>query len=202
MIASFHHLPDLTRAVTRRLVAATPLPTRARAAGYLAVGIGTLIVAFGIQAAINVWLLWHDTMLVVRYRATLGYQSAVFGDGMLIPMVNVIIASLLLDWRRSIRLRSFLPALALSALVTGTVHWYQASRGLVNWTMPQPYHWTVVGYYHAAFMFGELSLVAYFLAHTLWKLRTEGLPGISVRRVGFILVGLSLFCDLLLRCYF
>lgn len=200
---AIQRLPDLKRAATTRLVAsAPPRPSRARTVGYVSVGIVTLIVAFGIQAAVNEWLLRQDTPLVLHYRTTLEYKSAVIGDGMLMPVINMLIASTLLDWRKSIRLRSFLPALGLSGLVTATVHWYQASHDLVNWTMPRPYRWTGMGYYHAAFMFAELSVICYFLAHTLWKLRTEGLSAISPRRVGLIVLGLSLFCDLLMRDYF
>jgi hypothetical protein len=68
--------------------------------------------------------------------------------------------------------------------------------------MPRPYRWTGMGYYHATFMFAELTLIVYFLAHTLWKLRTEGIGSISPRRVGLVLLGISLFCDLLMRDYF
>ncbi|GAC1436480.1 MAG: hypothetical protein NVSMB65_10530 [Chloroflexota bacterium] len=200
---ALQRLPDLTRAATERLTAsAPPRPTRARTASYVTVGLVTLVVAFGIQAAVDYWLLQRHTALVLHYRGTLEYRSAVIGDGMLMPLINMLIASALLDWRKSIRLRSFLPAMGLSACVTGTVHWYQASRGLINWTMPRPYAWTAMGYYHAAFMFAELTLIAYFLAHTLWKLRTEGLAGVSSRRVGLILLGLGLFADLLMRDYF
>jgi len=199
---ALQRLPDLTRAATMRLAATTPLPSRARTAGYAAVGVFTLVVAFGIQAAVNAWLLYHQTALVEHYRATLGYRSAVIGDGLLMPIINMVIASMLLDWRKGITARSFAPAFVLSALLTGTVHWYQAAHGLVNWTMPQPYHWTGMGYYHAAFMFGELTLIAYFLAHTLWKLRYEGLAAISTRRIGLVVLGLFLFADLLMRDYF
>jgi hypothetical protein len=196
-------LPSLTRAATTRLAAsAPPRPSPARTAGYVAVGVVTLIVAFGIQAAVNYWLLRHRSPLVLEYRATLGYSSAVIGDGLLMPIINVLIASNLMDWRRDIRLRSFWPAPVISALVTATVHWYQASHDLVNWTMPRPYRWTGMGYYHATFMFAELTLIVYFLAHTLWKLRTEGIGSISPRRVGLVLLGISLFCDLLMRDYF
>ena len=54
---------------------------------------GTMFFAFIVNAAGNVYLNWRADPIVSEYRTTLMYTSAVFGDGLLVPLVNVFITS-------------------------------------------------------------------------------------------------------------
>lgn len=165
------------------------------------VGVITMIFAFGIQAADNAWLLWHDAPLVEHYRATLTYRSAVIGDGMIIPVVNALIVMTLLDWGGGLRWRQVIAPSVVALGVTAAVHWYQASHNLINWTMPHAYQWTAMGYYHAAFMWSELSILAFFIARTVHRLRAEGTSALADKRLGLIVIGLWLFVNLLMGDY-
>lgn len=122
----------------------------------------TCFFGFLVQAAGSAWLRWHDDPIASTYRTTLSYTSALIGDAILIPLVNVFIVSQLVVWRRRPRQAEIAGALVASALITGFVHLYQAANSLLNWTMMQPYRWTGIGYEHAAFMFAEIALVLFF----------------------------------------
>jgi hypothetical protein len=124
--------------------------------------LATWLFGFLVQAAGSVWLRWQDDPIAANYRTTLSYTSALIGDGILIPLVNVFITSQLMTWRRRPRGAEIAGAFVAGALVTSLVHLYQAANALLNWTMTQPYSWTELGYAHAAFMWAEISLVLFF----------------------------------------
>ena len=122
----------------------------------------TVLLGFLVQAAGNVYLRWTADPLVTHYRATLSYTSAIVGDGLLIPMVNVFMTSQLALWRRRPGLSEVALSVLGGGLVTAFVHLYQAVNDLRNWTMTSPFQWTPLGYYHAAFMWTEISFVLFF----------------------------------------
>ena len=59
----------------------------------IAVGLGTLFFGFLAGAMFNLYLLWIGSSFVNEFRAALTYKSAIFGDGILLPVVNMVIAS-------------------------------------------------------------------------------------------------------------
>jgi len=122
----------------------------------------TCFFGFLVQAAGSAWLRWHDDPIASTYRTTLSYTSALIGDAILIPLVNVFIVGQLLEWRRRPRIAEVAGPLLASALITIFLHLYQAANALLNWTMMQPYRWTGLGYEHAAFMWAEIGLVLFF----------------------------------------
>jgi hypothetical protein len=122
----------------------------------------TCFFGFLVQAAGSAWLRFNDDPIASTYRTTLSYTSALIGDAILIPLVNVFIVGQLLVWRRRPRPAEIAGAFLGSGLITGYVHLYQAANAILNWTMMQPYRWTGIGYEHAAFMWAEIGLVLFF----------------------------------------
>ena len=106
----------------------------------------TCFFGFIVQAAGSVWLRWQDDPIASNYRTTLSYTSALIGDALLIPLVNVFIVGQLATWRRRPHGAEIAGALLGGALITVIVHLYQAANALLNWTMTQPYRWSGIGY--------------------------------------------------------
>src|SRR6267142_6938016 len=84
--------------------------------------VATAFLGFFVQALGNVYLRWRADPLVTEYRATLSYTSAVIGDGVLIPLVNVFMTSQLALWRRRPIVREIAGAILGGALITAFVH--------------------------------------------------------------------------------
>ncbi|HUG55842.1 MAG TPA: hypothetical protein VMJ92_02095 [Candidatus Limnocylindrales bacterium] len=122
----------------------------------------TLFFGFVVQAVGSAYFRWMADPALLQYRTTLSYTSALIGDAVILPIVNVLIVGQLLQWRRVPRLAEVAGAALGAAVLTTGVHLYQAANALLNWTMLAPYEWTALGYVHAAFMFAELSLVLFF----------------------------------------
>src|SRR5437870_6621828 len=119
--------------------------------------IATCIFGFLIQAGGSVYLQLRADPIAFQYRTTLSYTSAIVGDGILIPLANVLITSQLVTWRRRPHVAEIGGAMLLGALVTAFVHLFQAANDRLEWAMTAPYRLTGLGYGHGAVLFAELS---------------------------------------------
>ena len=162
--------------------------------------LATVVFGFLVQALGNVYLGLRADPLVTEYRATLSYTSAIIGDGILIPLVNVFMTSQLALWRRRPVAREVAGAVLGGALITGIVHLYQATQALRNWTMTEPWDWTALGYYHALFMWAEISFVLFFWGQFA-LIAKEHPRAILSYRVGLMFVCGALFLRLLFADY-
>jgi hypothetical protein len=160
----------------------------------------TVFFGFMVQAAGNVYLNWRADPIVSEYRATLTYTSAVIGDGLLIPLANVFITSQLVAWRRRPRAAEVFGAVLGAGLLTVIVHLYQAVNVLLNWTMTRPFEWTGLGYYHALFMWTEMSFVLFFWGQVA-LIGKENPRAILSQRIGFVVLCTALFLRLLFADY-
>jgi len=160
----------------------------------------TLFFGFMVQAAGNVYLNWRADPIVSEFRTTLTYTSAVIGDGLLIPLANVFMTSQLVAWRRKPRMTEIVGAVLGAGVITVGVHLYQAVNVLLNWTMTRPFEWTPLGYYHALFMWTELTFVLFFWGQVALVCK-ENPRAILSQRVGFVILCVALFLRLLFADY-
>ena len=162
--------------------------------------VATFFFGFVTQAAGSAFLQWTADPIVLAYRTTLSYTSALIGDAILLPIVNVLIVMQLMAWRRPARPAEIAGAVLGAAVLTVAVHLYQAANAILNWTMLEPYRWTPLGYVHAAFMFSELSLLLFFWGQVALVAKEQPRAAFSHRTV-VIALCLLVFLRLLLGDY-
>lgn len=162
--------------------------------------LATLFFGFVVQAAGSAYLRWTADPIVLHYRTTLSYTSALVGDAFVLPILNVFITQQLVAWRRRAAFGEAVGAMLLAAVLTVGVHLFQAANALLNWTMPVPYSWTPLGYVHAGFMFAELSLVLFFWGQVA-RVARERPRAILSHRILIVALCMLLFMRLLLGDY-
>lgn len=130
----------------------------------IAVGIATFFFGFGGGALLNLYLLKIKSPLVEKLRGSLDFKSSIFGDGILLPIINMIAISSILhaNQQNPIQQPEFAVAIVLAVGITIYFHVVQALRGLVNWSMPKPWHWNLLGLWHAAYMLSVSTLLCLF----------------------------------------
>jgi len=160
----------------------------------------TLLFGFAIQAAGSAYLRWTADPIAAQYRTTLSYTSALVGDAVLLPLVNVFMTGQLWEWRRRPAFSEVTLSLVAGAAATVVAHLYQAANALLNWTMLSPYEWTPLGYAHAGFMVAELSFVFFFWGQVGLVAREQPRAVFS-RRIFFVLLCSLVFMRLLLGDY-
>jgi hypothetical protein len=93
-------------------------------------------------------------------------------------------------------------ALLVGVGLTALFHGYQGAQKLTNWTMPRPWRWNALGYSHAVYMAGQLTLLAYFCGAAGTRLRDEGSRALVTRRLLAVAVLLTAFGVLLYKDYY
>lgn len=126
-------------------------------------GIATFFFGFGAGAILNLYLISIHSPLVANLRSSLSFKSSIYGDGILLPIVNMIMIAFLYDNKKFVNRKTLSFGFLGGGAITAWFHINQAVQGLVNWTMPTPWHWNVLGIWHAAYMFSVTSLISLFV---------------------------------------
>lgn len=128
----------------------------------LGVGAATFFFGFFAGALLNIFLIAVHSPLVTQLRTTLTYKSAIFGDGIILPIVNMFAVSFILKHQKHVTKKTLITALCLGLGITAYFHITQALGNIVNWAMPSPWHWNFIGYWHAVYMFSVCSLLSLY----------------------------------------
>jgi hypothetical protein len=124
----------------------------------------------------------------------LNYQSSVFGDGIIVPIVNMFAAYFILENKEFLRRKTLRNAILLGFLITIYFHLNQAIRGLVNWAMPAPWKWNELGAFHAGYMLLATSFISlFYLVLIKYVRRNRTLP----REALIVTMGIIIFLILL-----
>lgn len=126
------------------------------------VGLATFIFGFFAGAVLNYYLILVNSPLVAQFRASLSYQSSIFGDGVILPIINMFAARFILENKEFLRRKVLRNALLSGILITVYFHLNQAMRGLVNWAMPEPWKWNELGTFHAGYMLLATTFISLF----------------------------------------
>lgn len=178
------------REKTRAVIAAIGLDEEI----IMAVGIATFFFGFLAGAIANFYLLVIGSPLVLHYRTVLSYKSAILGDGIILPVINMIIMGFLLERREYLTKRIARMALVSGLAITAYFHINQAMQGIINWAMPTPWHWNGIGLWHAVYMFSVTSFLSlFYLVSIRFIAREKELP----RQVFIVTLGIIIFFILL-----
>lgn len=160
----------------------------------IAVGIATFFFGFGAGALLNLYLLAMKSPLVLHFRGSLTFISSIFGDGIILPIVNMLAISFLLENRKFVNKLTIILGLISGLLITIYFHVVQGIEKLVNWSMPTPWHWNLLGLWHAVYMFLVASLLSlYFIVSLKYIKRNEKIN----KEFVFIILGILIFFILL-----
>jgi|SRR5581483_5914262 len=128
----------------------------------ISVGIGTFFFGFFAGAVASAYLLSIHSQLVAGLRTSLSFKSAIFGDGFILPVINMVAAAFLLANKKLLTKALATNSVLLGFLITAYFHLNQAINKLVNWAMPTPWHWNILGLWHAIYMFSVCTFLSLF----------------------------------------
>ncbi|MFL5734781.1 MAG: hypothetical protein ACJ78Q_16615, partial [Chloroflexia bacterium] len=139
----------------------------------------------------NLWMLLIDHDLIKKHRPTLTFRSAIFGDGIILPLVNVMMMKSFRRWRPHLSARTAVLPILGGSLVSLMFHVGQGRGGLVNWTMPKPWHWNLLGYYHFVFMSTQFSYMLLYLSQLAGR-RANGEPMAEDQKRDLAIIGAAM----------
>ena len=68
----------------------------------------TFAAALGVSGGTNVWMILRDHKLIKEHRPTLTFRSAIFGDGILLPVISTLMMKSFVRWKPRIDSRNAL----------------------------------------------------------------------------------------------
>jgi hypothetical protein len=157
-------------------------------------GVATFFFGFGAAAIFNFYLYVVRSSLVFNFRSSLNFISSIFGDGLILPVVNMLVVSHILNNTKYVNKLSLIIGAIMGLLITIYFHVIQAVKGLVNWSMPTPWHWNLLGLWHFFYMLSVTSLLSFYFVVSVMEVRqTKKLP----KNLIFVILGIILFLTLL-----
>lgn len=99
------------------------------------------------------------------------YKTGIIGDVVILPFVNVIAAYVMLNANFKLSRKILLIVFAAALITDVSSHFLQGYLALVNWSMPRPFEWNFVSYWHMFSFFWQIAYL-YLFFYVIWHLRT------------------------------
>lgn len=96
-------------------------------------------------------------------RTLLDYTTGVIGDVVIVPLINVTILYIALHTPVRLSRKLVLWIAGSSLLIDIATHFFQGYLRLTNWSMPKPFEWDFVSYWHMISYFFQMSFIVLFL---------------------------------------
>jgi hypothetical protein len=126
------------------------------------IGFGTFFFGFFAGAAFSFYLNAIHSAMFGTLRTSLQFKSAIFGDGIILPIANMFAASFLINQKKMLNAKLIKSSILLGLAITVYFHLNQALNNLINWAMPMPWHWNFLGLWHAVYMFSVSTFLSMF----------------------------------------
>jgi hypothetical protein len=157
--------------------------------------------ALGVSGGTNVVMLAMKHPLIKKHRPTLTFRSAIIGDGVILPIVNVLMMRSFVRWNPRLGGTSSAVAIPGGSGISLAFHLAQGSQGMVNWTMTRPWKWNLLGYYHFVYMATQFSYMALYVTEFVKRLRGGEIDASQKRDAALIAANMALFGVLLATDY-
>jgi hypothetical protein len=161
----------------------------------------TFVAALGVSGGTHAVMLSMQHPLIKRHRATLTFRSAIIGDGVILPIVNVLMMRSFVRWKPRMGGTPSAVAIPAGSGISLLFHLAQGSQGMVNWTMTRPWRWNWLGYYHFVYMATQFSYMALYMAELVKRWRAGEIDGSQKRDLAIIAANMALFGVLLATDY-
>ena len=119
--------------------------------------------ALGVSGGTNLIMLLRGSDLIKTHRPTLTFRSAIFGDGLILPFINVLMMKSFRRWRPRLSAQTGLVPIVGGSIISLIFHIAQGRGGMVNWTRTRPWRWNMLGYYHFVYMATQFSYMLLYL---------------------------------------
>ncbi len=158
----------------------------------------TFVAALGVSGGTNLIMMLTDDPIIKQHKPTLAFASAWIGDGILLPIINMLMVIAFRRWDTRPGRRHTAVALVSGMALMGVFQVVQALQGMTNYTMPTPWRWTWLGYYHMLYMGSQFAFMFfYFIALAqAWR---GGRVAPEQKRQFALIAGMLLLFGLLLQ---
>lgn len=122
----------------------------------------SFIANWGVQLSYYYLTIAQNPLAFNGLKTLMNYQTGVIGDALLLPIMNDLMFYCLFSLKLTLKKLPLLKIAILSLSVDFLIHALQGALGLTNWSMPKPFQWNLVSYWHMISLFFQLFLILLF----------------------------------------
>lgn len=157
---------------------------------YVAIILVSLIANWFVQLGYYLYETSRNPLVFHGERTLMDYKTGFIGDLVLIPIMNAVILYIILKSKSNL-VRLHLYHVALCGLLADILlHFFQGYLRLTNWSMPRPFQWDFVSYWHMVSFFFQISFVILFVYVTIRRLAIDDKRVLMATYVVFGMMGL------------
>ncbi|HUP27970.1 MAG TPA: hypothetical protein VM409_06000 [Chloroflexia bacterium] len=169
---------------------------------WLITALVTFAAALGVSGGTNLVMMLTGHQLIKKHRPTLTFRSAIFGDGLILPFINVIMMKAFQRWKPRLDNPAAVVPIAGGSAISLMFHVAQGNGGMVNWTMTRPWRWNLLGYYHFVYMATQFSYMLLYATQLAERLPKGEISDEQKRDLAIIGASLAAFGLLLYTDYY
>lgn len=119
------------------------------------------------------------------YKTLFDYYTGIIGDGIIVPLINILIYIFILNSGYQPSILTIVEALTIGITLDVAFHYAQARLELVNWSMPGRFQWNFAGRWHMISFPIQISYLALFVfaLRTHWGLMLSN-PALKTATIG------------------
>jgi hypothetical protein len=170
------------------------LPKRPAIWYYVGVVSATLLCSWFIQLTYYLIMTHRNPLAFSGEKVLTNYTTGFIGDLVIVPLINVAIVYILLHGKVRLSRLNYVCIILAGLTADFLLHFGQGVLRLTNWSMPQPFHWNFVSYFHMFYFFFQISFVFlfFYLAYRgVWR-RSAGLRRATYSAFSLIVVFIAL----------
>ena len=156
-------------------------------AAYTFTAIIVFLAALGVSGGTHLIMILTKNPLIRQHKATLEFRSAYIGDGIILPIVSVLMMRALRAWGTRPGRRSLASSALAGVAFTTLVHIAQGRNKMVNWTMPEPWKWNWLGIYHMIYMASQFAFSTFYWQEAFRAWRSGKMTNDQKRDLGLIM---------------
>ncbi len=128
-----------------------------------------------VQLGYYVWEKRKNPHAFSGQRTLLQYYTGYLGDGVIVPIINILIYYIIVRLGEGLEgiggLEGLGIMLALALVVDFGIHYLQGNLKLTNWSMPKPFVWNFAGHWHMVSFPIQISylLIFFYIVFTRWN---------------------------------
>jgi hypothetical protein len=130
---------------------------------YTAVIAASMIADWFVQLSYYLYETSRNPHIFNGERTLMDYRTGFIGDLILLPIMNAVIFYVLLHSTQKLKRVHLLHVAFLGLAADILLHFFQGYLQLTNWSMPRPYQWDFVSYWHMVSFFFQISFVILFV---------------------------------------
>ena len=135
----------------------------------------SLILNWLVQLAYYLYKVGKNPKAFGSHRTLLDYYTGYIGDGIILPIINVLIFFLLRSLNFPLDNLIIGISVGMGIAANVLVHYFQGKKELTNWSMPKPFDWNFAGKWHMISFPIQASYIGIFINTLL--LRNELING-------------------------